>query len=417
MEFIRRILNNQFLKNVSSLAIGTIISQLIVILASPILTRFYSVDSFGLLSLFTSCMVIFGVFTTGRYEFAIGLPKEAEKAKNILRLISIIGITTSLICLILVVFLREILEYKGLSGLFISRWIYLSPIYTFFISLYSGLLYWNQRGKHYKRVTIANAVQVITTTFFSLIFGFFFFFEQGMLLSVVIGVIFSSIFLLTKFKFEDFRFNFLEIRKIAIEYISFPKYMILSDLSLTVSQQFVTIIFSSLYSTTIVGFYSLANRMIRLPNIIITSSIASVFRNDAIDEIREKGNCEKLYLSTLKKLILISLPIYAIVFIFSPMLFSIFFGEKWIVAGKIARILSVVLMFEFVIIPLNSLFYIKNKQKIYSRIQFLNMIFGVLSLYCGYYYFNNFYYSIIFFSISNLIFYFILINFSYKYSK
>lgn len=417
LKFIDKIINNKFLRNVSSLAIGTIISQLIVILASPILTRFYSVDSFGILALFTSCIVIFGVFTTGKYEFAIGLPNEDEKAKNILKLISIIGITTSLICFIIVIFLREILKYKGLSGLFISRWIYLSPIYTFFISLYSGLLYWNQRGKQYKRVTIANAVQVITTTFFSLIIGFFFFFEQGMLLSLVIGVIFSSIFLLTKLKFEDFRFNFFDIRKIAIEYISFPRYMILSDLSLTVNQQFVPIIFSSLYSTTIVGFYSLANRMIRLPNIIITSSIASVFRNDAIDEIKGKGNCKNLYFSTFKKLILISIPMYTIVFIFSPMLFSIFFGEKWIVAGKIARILSVVLMFEFVTIPLNSLFYIKNKQKIYLRIQFLNMIFGITALFFGYYFFKNMYLSILFYSVSNLFFTIISFYFSLQYSR
>jgi O-antigen/teichoic acid export membrane protein len=360
-------------------------------------------------------MVIFGVFTTGRYEFALGLPEKDDKAKIIFRLITLIGSITSIVCLFIVFILREIVDYKGLSGLFETRWIYLAPIYSFCISLYSGLLYWNQRGKYYKRITIANALQVITTTIFSLIFGFFFFFEEGMLLSLVIGVIASSVFLLRKFSFQDISFN--EIKKIAIEYISFPKYMILSDLSLTISQQFVPIIFSSLYTTTIVGFYSLANRMIRLPNIIITSSIASVFRNEAIDEIRIKGNCKELYISTLKKLILISVPIYLFVFFSSPFLFSLFFGEKWIVAGKIARILSIVLMFEFIVIPLNSLFYIKNKQKIYLRIQFLNMIFGIMALFSGFYYFNNFYYSIIFFSTTNLIFYSILFNFSYKYSK
>jgi O-antigen/teichoic acid export membrane protein len=415
LKFIKKAVNNQFLRNVSSLAIGTIISQIVVILASPLLTRFYSVEAFGLLSLFTSCMVIFGVFTTGRYEFALGLPEKDDKAKIIFRLITLIGSITSIVCLFIVFILREIVDYKGLSGLFETRWIYLAPIYSFCISLYSGLLYWNQRGKYYKRITIANALQVITTTIFSLIFGFFFFFEEGMLLSLVIGVIASSVFLLRKFSFQDISFN--EIKKIAIEYISFPKYMILSDLSLTISQQFVPIIFSSLYTTTIVGFYSLANRMIRLPNIIITSSIASVFRNEAIDEIRIKGNCKELYISTLKKLILISVPIYLFVFFSSPFLFSLFFGEKWIVAGKIARILSIVLMFEFIVIPLNSLFYIKNKQKIYLRIQFLNMIFGIMALFSGFYYFNNFYYSIIFFSTTNLIFYSILFNFSYKYSK
>ena len=384
---------------------------------SPILTRLYSVEAFGTLSLFTSFMVIFGVITTGRYELAMGLPEKDEKAKDLIKLIFILGFIVSIVYLVILFITKEIIQYSDSSGLFQSNWIYLAPIYTFFIAIYSSLIYWNQRKKEYKKITISNALQVISTTVFSLLFGFFGWIESGMMISLVLGIIISSWFLLKDFNNEDLLINNNDLKKVGKEYISFPKYMILSDLSLTTGQQFIPIIFSSLFSTTIVGYYSLANRMIRLPNIIITSSIANIFRNDAIDEIRKNGNCEQLYKSIFKKLFVLSLPIYLSVFIFSPILFTFFFGEKWLMAGNFARILSVLLLIEFIATPLNSLFYIMERQKVFMRLQILNTIFGGLLIYVGYKVFNDSYYSLILFCFNAIIFNLLFIYLTYYYSK
>jgi len=384
---------------------------------SPILTRLYSVEAFGTLSLFTSFMVIFGVITTGRYELAMGLPEKDKKAKDLIKLIFILGFIVSIVYLVILFITKEIIQYSDSSGLFQSNWIYLAPIYTFFIAIYSSLIYWNQRKKEYKKITISNALQVISTTVFSLLFGFFGWIESGMMISLVLGIIISSWFLLKDFNNEDLLINNNDLKKVGKEYISFPKYMILSDLSLTTGQQFIPIIFSSLFSTTIVGYYSLANRMIRLPNIIITSSIANVFRNDAIDEIRKNGNCEQLYKSIFKKLFVLSLPIYLSVFIFSPILFTFFFGEKWLMAGNFARILSVLLLIEFIATPLNSLFYIMERQKVFMRLQILNTIFGGLLIYVGYKVFNDSYYSLILFCFNAIIFNVLFIYLTYYYSK
>jgi len=417
LNLFNRIINNPFLKNVSILASGTIISQIIVVAMSPILTRLYSVEAFGTLSLFTSFMVIFGVITTGRYELAMGLPEKDKKAKDLIKLIFILGFIVSIVYLVILFITKEIIQYSDSSGLFQSNWIYLAPIYTFFIAIYSSLIYWNQRKKEYKKITISNALQVISTTVFSLLFGFFGWIESGMMISLVLGIIISSWFLLKDFNNEDLLINNNDLKKVGKEYISFPKYMILSDLSLTTGQQFIPIIFSSLFSTTIVGYYSLANRMIRLPNIIITSSIANVFRNDAIDEIRKNGNCEQLYKSIFKKLFVLSLPIYLSVFIFSPILFTFFFGEKWLMAGNFARILSVLLLIEFIATPLNSLFYIMERQKVFMRLQILNTIFGGLLIYVGYKVFNDSYYSLILFCFNAIIFNVLFIYLTYYYSK
>lgn len=416
-ERLRELSRNKFLRNVSTLVFGTVISQGIVIASSPLLTRLYNVEAFGLLSVFTSVTIFFAVVSTGRYELAIGLPIEDKYSIKIIRLIIFLGFIISLFYLLIIIILKDVVEYNDKTGFLNNNTSYLAPLYVFFIALYSALSYWNQRNKKYKLITISNAIQVVTATAFSIYFGMVGL-KQGMIFSLLIGIAVASLFILIKERlvpkiWKEKRGIFL----IAKEYKSFPRFMIFSDLSLTATQQFIPLLFSILYNTTVVGLYALANRMIRLPNIVITSSIANVFRNDAIDEIREKGNCKDLYLSTLKKLVLLSIPIYVLVFIFSPILFALIFGSQWELAGHFARILSTMLLFEFVTTPLNTLFYVRDKQKILMRIQFVNAVFGALSIYLGAKFFKDPLYSLGIFSANAIMFNIIFLILSYRISK
>jgi len=408
--------NNSFLRNVTTLALGTVVSQAVVLASSPILSRLFSVADFGILSVFTSISIFLAVLSTGRYEFAIGLPEEDEKAKQVLLLIVKIGFFVSLSYFGIFFVAKNLLKIHDSTGFLKEKTSLLAPIYIFFIAIYSGLGYWFQRFKRYKEITFANAIQVCITAILSLCFGFLHI-KSGMIISLIIGVILSCFFLIARSPgiITDF-FNKPTLA-VAKEYSSFPRYMILSDLSLTASQQFIPIVFSILYNTTIVGFFAMANRMLRLPNIVITSSIANVFRNEAIDELRDKGNCQNIYISTFKKLAVMSFPIYLIIFIFSPFLFEWFFGKEWLQAGYFARILSALLMIEFIATPLNSVFYIVEKQKFLMRIQVLLAIGGIFMIYLGYSIFKDPYYSLILFCINSLFFNIVLLYYSYNLSK
>lgn len=411
---LQQLLQNQFLRNVSTLAFGTIISQGLVVASSPLLTRIFSVEAFGILSVFTSITVFFAVVSTGRYELAIGLPDKEQNALKIIKLIIFLGFAISLFYLMVIVVLKDVIHFQDKSGFLLHNTSYLAPLYIFFIAIYSALTYWNQRQKKYKLISISNAVQVIAATVLSIIFGFMGF-QQGMIWALVIGVIIASLFVLLKERLlPKIWEQKTELVLVAKEYKSFPKYMILSDLSLTASQQFIPLLFSILYSTTVVGFFAMANRMLRLPNIVITSSIANVFRNDAIDEFRASGNCKTLYESTFKKLMVMSLPIYFLIFLVAPILFEFLFGAVWLEAGYYARIIALFLFIEFMATPLNTLFYVREKQKFLMRLQFLNAIFGALAIYIGAVSFESARISLLLYSANAVVFNLIMLFFSYK---
>ena len=75
-----------FASDVLKLAGGTAFAQALAILASPLITRLYGPEAFGLAALFTSIVGIVGVVACLRYELAIMLPKRDEEAANLLGL-------------------------------------------------------------------------------------------------------------------------------------------------------------------------------------------------------------------------------------------------------------------------------------------------------------------------------------------
>ena len=78
-----KILQNSFFKAVSTLTIGSLISQLIPLALSPVLGKnFYSRD-FGLFAIFFALTSIFGVSIAGKYDISTLIPRKDSDAINL----------------------------------------------------------------------------------------------------------------------------------------------------------------------------------------------------------------------------------------------------------------------------------------------------------------------------------------------
>lgn len=418
--YISRVRKSAFLKSVSTLAAGTVLSQLILFGASPFLTRIYSPADFGVLALFTSISMMAAIVTTGRYELAIGLPEEETEALNVLALTVLTSFCISLIYLLMIVLLRQA-SWTMLtnSTLLHQPMIFLVPVYTFAAANYSSLVYWNQRRKSYMDVSSSTVVQAVFATVINITLGLIGLKAWGLIGGLLMGQLGGNLFLLAKL-IRTVSFQGVSLQRIgavAKRFGDFPKYMTFSGLLLTTSQQVVPVIFSFLFNAATVGFFSLANRMLRVPNIVLTTSIGNVFRNDAIDSIRNQGQCMALYMATLRKLAMLSLPIYFILWMVSPYLFIIFFGKDWESSGYFARIICVMLALDFVASPLSTLFYVINKQKAYMRIQFFNTVISIFALWIGAAFFKNAYVSVSLFTTTNCLFSLLTIYMTSRYAK
>ena len=110
-------MNNQFKpqseysQNVLTLMTGSTLSQAISIAVSPILTRLYKPEDFGLYAIFVAIITIIGTIASGRYELAIILPKKEEDAINIFGLGILITIFMTVLTAILVFVFNDSIVY------------------------------------------------------------------------------------------------------------------------------------------------------------------------------------------------------------------------------------------------------------------------------------------------------------------
>ena len=102
---------SEFSQNVLTLMTGSTLSQAIPIAISPILTRIYTPEDFGLYAVYIAIITILGTIVSGRYELAIMLPKKDEDAINIFALGLVITICLTVITTILVITFNDYIMF------------------------------------------------------------------------------------------------------------------------------------------------------------------------------------------------------------------------------------------------------------------------------------------------------------------
>lgn len=330
---------------------GSTIANAIPVAISPILTRIYSPEDFGLLALFVAITTIFGTIVNGRYELAIMLPKKDEDAINIVALGFVIMSLITLILFVIVIIFNEKIVHL-LNNKDIGTWLYIVPLSIFFIGLFNLLNYFNNRKKYYKDIARANIIKSITMVAFQIVVGYLREGAAGLISGQIASQMTANIKLLTniiKNKLLLSKISKKKILQVAKRYKEFPKFSIAGALANKATGNLTNILISIFYNVSTLGFYSLVQRVLGVPSALIGNSIGQVFFEEASKEKQLTGKAVKVFKSTVKKLFIIGAPSFGILFFIAEDLFAFVFGEEWRVAGGYARIMIPVFFIGFIV--------------------------------------------------------------------
>lgn len=378
---------SRFSKDVLTLVSGTTIALIITTLASPIITRLYGPEAFGLVALFTSITGILGVIVCLRYELAIVLPKSDEEAANIFGLCMLLVVLVSIAIIPpLIIFQQPIMSFLNAPQL--GQFFWLIPPTLMISGTFLALNYWNTRTKQFKRLSIARISSSVSSTGTQLGAGFLGYTTGGVLIYAnIFGQTLSTSVLglqimrdhLSFFKHSISWKGMVEVFR---RYSNFPKYDVWSALINTISWQVPVLLLSSFFSTTIVGYYSLGMMMVTLPMSLIGGSIAQVFFQRAAIAQHE-GSLSLIFEDAYTFLIKISLfPLLLLAFI-GQYLFVFIFGPSWGQAGYYIQILSVWAVFFFISSPISAILTITGKQKTGLILSSINLITRFVSIVIG----------------------------------
>jgi O-antigen/teichoic acid export membrane protein len=248
-----------------------------------------------------------------------------------------------------------------------SSWLYYVPLMILLSGCYGALNYWNNRRKNFARLSANRVLKSVVSSGANVGLGFAGAGSSGLIHGSVLGQACTT----GLFGFQAWReekslraaLTFGAMRRQAIRYRDFPKYLVASGLVEAGAGQVPIILFSSLFGAAALGYFSLAMRLVSLPMGLIAESIRDVFRQTASEHFASYGTCRPVFMQTCRRLLLLSVLPFSIILLFGPFLFAFVFGDQWRPSGAHAQIMVPMLFLRFVSSPLSSTFYIAEKQK------------------------------------------------------
>ena len=380
---------SEFSRNVLTLMTGTTIAQAIPIGISPILTRIYSPEDFGLFALFLAITNIIGSVANGRYELAIMLPKKDEDAINTAALGFSISSILSLLILILVVIFKDFFVYL-IGNEEIGLWLYFVPITVFLLGLWNVLNYYNNRKENYKDLRNAHIIRSIVLASTHLIIGFLKSGVTGLISGEILSKVSANSRLLKNILKDKLLISKITKRKMvsmAKRYKNFPMISLPSSFTNELYANLFSVLLSSLYNVALLGHYYMAQRVLGLPSALLGISIGQVFFQSAVKEKEKTGQARVVFKSTVKKLFLIALPFFAALFFIVEDLFAFVFGENWRVAGTYSQILIPIFFVRLIATPVSMINTVFERQ-IYGLCISIILLVSNMSIILGSYYFG-----------------------------
>lgn len=398
---------SKFKKDLGVSTISSTISFIISIGLSPIMTRLYTPEDYGVFSLINTIGLFIATLAMFSIQSAFSIEKSFLKKVQLLGLLSNIAILTFFLVLIitmlLFIFIPEI------------TWYYLLlPILV--LGVITQRIFFSLSVSHEKFTNIAKArvIHPFIAKSFSIIAAFishsnalFLIIFESLGYFIQTYILFKNKETKNLKKYFSKIFDFKSQMKILKRYKKFASYHHLSNLIFMGFSMIQVLIISINYSEYETGIFSLANSMTSLPVQLISLALASVLYTKMINIYK---NNKSLY-NFVKKVIfsfgLLGLIPYGIIYFYGSDIFSLVFGDKWSMSGTVASIICLYIYVYFIFMPIDSVFRVLNKLKIKFMIDLI-LLSTILTIFYISSIKNSFIESIQYLSVSLFIYYLLL---------
>jgi O-antigen/teichoic acid export membrane protein len=320
------------------------------------------------------------------YESAVVLPKSDHASANIIALSGFLSLAffavLSLTALLAGSWILPLLEVApDDQGYFTFL-----PLVVFVNALANVLVLWNNRKLLFKVNSYYRVSLSLGLALLSILFGYYSNPLNGMILAFLLtNIAFSGLFVVYTWRtslFGRVKFEKREISAQARAYSQFPKYYLVQNFFDSFRENVFVFIINLIFSVGILGAYSFALRIIRVPLTLISSSVSQVAFQKISALRNENGDVLRFVYKLITILFLVSIPMALIFVFFGRELFIFVFGSQWGEAGSYTKLMAIWLFSNFISSPVST----------------VPLIFGKAKF--------AFYYSIGFNVLSTLVFYF-----------
>lgn len=364
-----RLLSSGALRGGASMTASTMLGQVAVLAATPILSRLYDPVAFGVFGVLTSFSLIAATAGSLRLDLAVPVATPAE-APSLLR----IGMISSLVVGLAAAPFAVHTAVKGdTSGAFGLTWATVSQVLVTALLIWSTASYniftsFSVRSRDYRGVAVRNLAQSFGAAAGQLALAKSLPSFLGLLLGQTIGRLLGLASLTIGTRKERQRYRRVQSKRLAREYWRYPLVLMPASLMNIASLQFPMILVSFFYSASDSGNLAQALRLTALPASLVGAAVASVVLAEISNRIRA-GLVENRssYLRVTKALFPIGMAWAMALLLVAPWALPVLLGPNWESSGQYAAALAPSVCLGLIVSPLTTVLPLYGK----SALQFV----------------------------------------------
>lgn len=267
-------------RGVLSLLAGNSVARMTTTLGGLLLANYYGPKSFGVYNVFLSYILILSILSSFRVDSIMILIKDAKQIRNLFSGALIIILLANLV-IISIMSLLQALDVFHFD----------LPYYTMFLcGIGSILTGWNlsqyylfTKYKLFKQISFAFALASITSVIFQTLFYFLGWKENGLIYGWMIGLTVSFLYNIGVSRSRIDKVNFKLLQKSIKENFKVVKYTYPSDSINSIANNIMPILIIAYFSTSEVGVYAMAFKILSTPLILLASAVGGVYYRRAAD--------------------------------------------------------------------------------------------------------------------------------------
>lgn len=359
MSIMRR-LGSRGARGATALVVGTAVGQGITLAITPLLSRMYTDEDFGFLSLVLSVVSIAAPAAALRLDSALMLPRENRDASALLGTGIVSSVAVSLITAGVLEAMFAFGWFKTMAALpWFSLW---AAGITFLTALFTLLSQFALRGHKYGSVGRRSIYQATLSAAAQLGFGLIGPSAAGLIGGYAIGRAAGIIPLALNLRGELERFTLSDSRRLLKEYWRFPALFtpsaILNSAGLVIPLLFVGVWFT----VADAGQWGMAERLLAAPLVLIATAAGQVVEAHVSQSLRD-GNRDILrYYIKVSALLLgvAAVLVLAVVFLAPPLL-PIILGGGWGTAAQLMIAMSPIIATRLIVSPMSKVLLVLQR--------------------------------------------------------
>ena len=392
---------SELVRNTTKLLSANVVAQIVGLLVYPLLTRLYSQDDFGLLSLFVSMGGVLALVGTAEYQYSIVLPKDEKTAVGAWHMGGAILCCVTLLVALSIPFAPQIADLFKAPAL--TQWYWALPVYVFLMGLWALLNYWYSRHKMFGRIGTYQVTQSVVGAGAKAGFGAAGFLNGGLIVSVVLAPlvaiganIAASVKALIPLRTVDKN----AMLSAARQYRNFPCFSLPRALVNNVSGNLGVWLLTPAFGLTSVGFFGMAITLAFRPLNVISNSIYQVLYQRTSERVQMRASIKRIFYQLLTKTALIVGVVFTALYFVLPWLCGWLLSAGWEETGELIRLFLPWLFFSMLVAPICFLADVFGKQKTGLLFEILLVSARALGLMLGIWQ-NDFHLAVLAYSISS----------------